>query len=379
MATKRNPIPSPSRMSRLRARLTDGLGGNWRQAIPAARWRLHLPGRGGLIVLPYMGYATADTVALRGRVLRERPQAAEAQPDDGAWRNFRALMRLMNSAEVPGAEVDALVDGRRHPAVCDSEGYFRLEAPRPDPVPAFVDLELTRPRPADGAPVVTAAPLLLPPDTARFGIVSDIDDTVVRTDVLNRRRMVLTLARTNAHTRLPFAGVAELYRAFVAGPSGADGNPIFYVSSSPWNLYTPLAAFLRLNGIPEGPMFLKDWGPQTLFHRDHGVHKHAAIREVLMAYPQLPFVLLGDSGEQDPEIYAEVVHEFPTRIAAVYIRNVHPDPRRHAAIEHLIDEASAAGVPYLLAPDSGAMAVHAAGRGLVRLAPGELLQDDLQN
>jgi phosphatidate phosphatase APP1 len=220
---------------------------------------------------------------------------------------------------------------------------------------------------------VACAPLLRPPATARCGVISDIDDTVVRTGVLNRRRMALTLARSNAHTRLPFPGVAALYRALVDGASGADGNPVFYVSSSPWNLYAPLAEFMRVNGIPEGPMFLKDWGPQTLFHRDHGVHKHAAIREVLVAYPRLPFVLLGDSGEQDPEIYAQVVHEFPDRIAAVYIRSVDPAPARGAAIAHLAAEVGTTGAAFVLAADSAAMARDAISRGL--MARGRFVPD----
>jgi phosphatidate phosphatase APP1 len=80
-----------------------------------------------------------------------------------------------------------------------------------------------------------------PPAEARaeFGVISDIDDSVVRTGVLNRRRMTLTLARTNAHARLPFPAVGALYRALVGGASGTDGNPVFYVSRGPRNLYAP--------------------------------------------------------------------------------------------------------------------------------------------
>lgn len=320
------------------------------------------------IVMPYMGYVTDDRVVVRGRVLRERAPPAEARAEDSAWRNFRALLRLMNSAEVPGARLLARLAEHRQTVVCDREGYFHADLPRGAAAPSSVELELVHPRPRNGPPIVTAAPLLLPPATARFGVISDIDDTVVRTGVLNRRRMALTLARTNAHTRLPFQGAGALYRALVGGASGADGNPVFYVSSGPRNLYAPLAEFMKVNGLPAGPMFLKDWGPQTLFHRDHGLHKHAAIRELLVAYPRWPFVLLGDSGEQDPEIYAQVVHEFPDRIAAVYIRHVHPGPQRATAIAHLADEMRATGAAFLLAADSAAMVRDAVARGF--LAPG---------
>ena len=125
--------------------------------------------------------------------------------------------------------------------------------------------------------------------------------------------MILTIALSNARTRKPFKGVAAFYRALHAGV-----NPVFYVSKSPWNLYAPLVEYLEVQGLPLGPLMLRDFGLASSRH-----HKREAIEAILTTYPKLRFVLIGDSGEQDPEIYsAASCGAFPQRIRAIYIRSV---------------------------------------------------------
>ena len=152
---------------------------------------------------------------------------------------------------------------------------------------------------------------------ARFGILSDIDDTILETGVQRVVRMIRQTLAGSALTRSPFPGAAELYRDLAAG-----SNPVFYVSSSPWNLHAFLVAFLRHHGFPLGPVLLRDL-LGTAAGREQ---KAGRIREILDLHPQLPFVLIGDSAEKDPEIYADIVRAYPGRILAVYIREVRLDP-----------------------------------------------------
>lgn len=324
---------------------------------------------GPLEIVPYLGYGTAQRLMLSGRVLRlvahRAPQAA-----DPAWRNLVAVYRRMASGEVPGARVRAVLGEQALEAEADGEGHFEMAfepaQPLDKPLWQEVGLELLWPVAAGALPVTATARVLVPPPTARLAVVSDLDDTVVWSNVRHRLRMLSLLLRSNAYTRKPFAGVSALYRALHRGTSGAQGNPVFYVSSSPWNLYTPLRDFLRLQGLPEGPLLLKDFGDHLLFGPvDHASHKLRHIEQLLAAYPALPFVLIGDSGEQDPEIYARVVQAHPGRVCAVYIRSVDPDPARHAAVARLAEETAAAGVPLRLVADSVAVAEHAAQAGWV--------------
>lgn len=102
--------------------------------------------------------------------------------------------------------------------------------------------------------------------------------------------------------------------------------------------------------------------------RDHGGHKLARIEEVFAACPALSFILVGDSGEQDPEIYTEVVRRHPRRVMAVYIRSVDTSAPRLAAIDTLTATVRDSGAQLVLVPDSHFAAVHAAGAGWIRTA-----------
>ncbi len=140
---------------------------------------------------------------------------------------------------------------------------------------------------------------------------------------------------------------------------------MFYVSSSPWNLYDVIAEFLEAQGIPAGPLLLRDWdlGPSLL---RNAAYKSGVIREILATYPSLPFILIGDSAQEDPEIYADVVGTHPGRILAVYIRNVRQHPEDSPAIRALAQRVSAAGSTLVLADDTLTAARHAAAHGWIR-------------
>jgi phosphatidate phosphatase APP1 len=304
------------------------------------------------IILPYRGYGNAEKLVLPGRVLRDKPMRP-AREGERRWRNFIAFLKQIESDEVPWARLRARFRSVVRELRADREGYFRLELPAPRALAAgwqTVELEL-----AGHATTRALGRVLVPSEHARFAVVSDIDDTVVQTHVMSKVRMLLTVALSNARTRKPFAGVAAFYRALEAGV-----NPFFYVSKSPWNLYVPLAEYLEVQGLPEGPLFLRNLGLRM--PRDH---KCTAIAALMKAYPRLPFILIGDSGENDPEVYADIVRRFPQRIRTIYIRSVNRAPARLAAIERLIGEVARTGCQLVLAPDSEHAAAHAAAEGLI--------------
>jgi phosphatidate phosphatase APP1 len=270
---------------------------------------------------------------------------------DSRWRNLVHFWKRLESDEVPGARLRACFRKTVKEAVTDREGYFRLEMPARSLKGGVwypVELELQNPL------VQTTARVLVPAPGARFGLVSDIDDTIVATNVTRKVRMIVSLALSSARTRKPFPGVAAFYRALHAGV-----NPVFYVSKSPWNLYAPLIEYLDLQGFPRGPLLLRDFGL-----RPSKTHKTDAIEKILKTYPKLPFVLSGDSGEHDPEIYSALVRRYPERIRAIYIRSV--NVKRISAVERLAAEVSRTGCQLVLAPDAGTAAAHAAAEGLIQ-------------
>jgi phosphatidate phosphatase APP1 len=301
--------------------------------------------------------AGGGEMLVRGRVLllKNITRATEAEP---LWRNVLNTYRRFQSAEVAGARVQASYGSVSAEGLTDNEGHFRIRLDAdlldPDQLWHEVALEL----PDSGATALSH--VILPPAGAAFGIISDIDDTIVQTGATSLLRMARSLM-ANAATRLPFDGVADLYTAL----HGAR-NPIFYVSSSPWNLYELLHDFMDLNGIPPGPMFLQDWGidEHTFIIASHEKYKLDQIQKIVDYYPHLPFVLIGDSGQHDPEIYLQVIRTHPGRILAAFIRDVTHD-LRDRAVAQIIDEAATAGVEMLYVEDSGEALEHAERLGLI--------------
>lgn len=351
----------------LRQRLVKNAG----MFASAALRRLRNEGGGRqLMLVPYFGFGNAGKLWVKGRVLDEHSFREQSGQDSG-WSNLVALYRRLESDEVAGARVRAQFQRQSVETLTDGGGYFSFEIVPAQPLAGgwhTVELELPDSRAPDGAPVRASAEVVLPAATARFGVISDIDDTVLWTNVTNKLNMALMLARSNAHTRKPFKGVAAFYRALNQGAGGNDDNPVFYVSSSPWHLFGPLVEFLRVQGIPVGPLLLRELGLREVFKlTSHGNHKLEKIELILSFYPEMQFVLIGDSGEQDPEIYAEVVRRHPTSVRIIYIRNVNPDPSRIEAIDRLVEAVSATKVQLILAPDSAFAASHAAAEGLIHV------------
>jgi phosphatidate phosphatase APP1 len=313
----------------------------------------------------YRGYGRDGRVLVLARVLQDEglplPDAGH-----GKTRNLIAMLKRLESDPLPFARVHARLPGGDRELVADDEGYIReWLAMEPGGTEGWASIRLELQHSGGGPSPVTAAPILIPPAGAAYGVISDMDDTVLQSEVTSFLRAARLVLLENARTRLPFAGVAAFYRALEQGTAGGPANPIFYVSSSPWNLYDVIAGFLEAERIPAGPMMLRDWdlGPSLLRHSGH---KSRVIGEILETYPTLPFILIGDSAQEDPEIYADLVAAHPDRILAVYIRNVEPLPERAAAIGRLTERVAAAGSTLVLADDTLTVASHASAHGWIR-------------
>ncbi|HEX6143470.1 MAG TPA: phosphatase domain-containing protein [Geminicoccaceae bacterium] len=327
-------------------------------------------------ILPFRGHGDRTRVWLKGRVL-EAGGLEQPGREDHLWTTLRHMYHRFESDEVPGARVRATFDGRAVDVVSDEEGYIEvafdgLDGPAPAPESRWreVRLELQEPLRAGQGPTVVRGQVLIPPPRARFGVISDVDDTILKTGATSLFSNLRTTLLNTAEARLPFMGVAAFYRALEhgtgRGAGAGEGNPIFYVSSSPWNLYDILERFKLLNGIPLGPLFLRDlgWEPDRLIKGTHAQHKIGTIERLLAFYPGLSFVLIGDSGQHDAMIYKEIVHRHPGRIAAVYIRDV-TGGAHDGEIRALFEEVQGERTEVVISPDLLAAAKHAAAQGLV--------------
>jgi phosphatidate phosphatase APP1 len=283
---------------------------------------------GPLHIVPYRSYGTPTRLYVKGRVLVDKGIAV-SEENDTTWENLLNMYKRFNSREIPGARVELCLEDQKHEITTDVEGYFVMNLAPEKPLELgdiwhTIDITLTESPVEFEGPVKAQAHVLVPPPDAEYGIISDIDDTIVRTGATNLLQTGRNVLLNNAHSRIPFHGVASFYKSLQLGRNGKRNNPFFYVSSSPWNTYDLLFHFLELNDIPQGPLLLRDFGldENKLGASDHMSHKYKEIENILITYPELNFILIGDSGQQDAEIYAEVVRNHPGRILAIYIRDI---------------------------------------------------------
>lgn len=315
-------------------------------------------------IVPYRGFGTPSLFMLSGRVLSPRSVMAGAD-GESVWRNLLASYQRLASGEIPGARLTVRFDRFSTEVTCDEEGYFHLSVPVDPPIESTslwhpIHLQLIEPLPPS-ATVSAIGQVLVPPADASFGVISDLDDTVIQTGATSRMQVLRSTLLRSARERLSFEGKAAFYQDL-----HASRNPIFFVSSSPWNLYDLLTEFLSIQGFPDAPLFLGDFGfdETKWLHAHHDEHKHQQITRIFKTYPALPFLLIGDSGQRDPEIYLDIVKAAPARVLAVYIRDV-TTQQRDAEVQEIARRVSESGVEMFLFGHTREIREHARRRGWI--------------
>jgi phosphatidate phosphatase APP1 len=289
-----------------------------------------------------------ETVVLLPALARELTEGAwsvrveghiyEQERRPGARTMLRAKLGLPEGEMT--AEEAAIFARRVRPFLIDTEERKTVEVaigaqvftlPRSDGNGAFAAdfvVSATQLATATNVRVVTAAPdarqftaPILQVTPRGWSVVSDLDDTI---KVTNVRDKAAILRSTFLKPFVVVPGMAAGYTEFAqTQPSAA----FHYVSSSPWQMQAELADFVRGAGFPAGSWHLRTWAAgEVMGHYDPEEHKLTRVRALLEAYPERHFILIGDSGERDPEIYGRLARENPARIQRVWIRDLGADP-----------------------------------------------------
>ncbi|RXG21473.1 App1 family protein [Leeuwenhoekiella aequorea] len=334
--------------------------------------RLNLHEKDPLQIHGYQSYGTHEHIYLLGRALEDEGVNLEKT---GFVNAFKNAYRQFRSDELSHAKIKVkLPDNRVLYTITDEEGYFKIDEKLANlkdltNEEGWLQLELAYDDENQKRLVTNdnkfAAQMLIPSDKAEYGVISDIDDTMLKTGVtsLLKWRVILNTLFKGVGKRTPFTGAADFYKKLHLGKSGSASNPMFYVSNSPWNLYHYLEAFIKNNSFPKGAILLRDF--RTPFDRTpkpEKPHKQHEIRNILKTYPDLQFVLIGDSGEHDADIYIEIAEEYPERIKAIYLRSVTHE-KRAFRVRGLLEKFEV--TPALLVKDSTAAEDHAREQGLI--------------
>jgi Uncharacterized conserved protein (DUF2183) len=270
----------------------------------------------------------------RGSMLASVRNALDITPDSPEAERFAALARWFivdnERGKSPPLQVEHH-DGAQPGFTTSADGHFRGEARLNGAVaPGWITITAHN---AAGAPAIAGHALLV--DNAGISVISDIDDTIKVSEVLDKRRL---LRRTFLEPYEAVAGMSDLYRSLTA-----QGAVFHYLSGSPWQLYVPLSEFLDSAGFPRGALYLREFRAKSdsrwnLLEKAYSF-KLLEGERILRRFPGHSFVLIGDAGEQDPEVYGELARRYPQQIRVIAIRRLENDgfgaARQHRALRHV--------------------------------------------
>ncbi|GAA3642199.1 App1 family protein [Microlunatus ginsengisoli] len=321
-----------------------------------SRWRARRARARGAraTVISYTGYGTTSWIRVLGRVLLTRePFGWPHQFETGArgWRSFTAV-------PVENGVVVLRIGDRELELTADRNGIVDIRLPV-ELDPGWHALTLQ----TEGSEPIPAKVYVIADDTT-FGVVSDIDDTVMVTSLPRPMLAAWHTFVVNEHARATTPGMPVLYERINEEHPDA---PFIYLSTGAWNVAPTLTRFLSRNLYPAGALLLTDWGPTAdRWFRSGQEHKRTQLRRLASEFPRIRWLLIGDDGQHDPQLYGDFAAEHPEHVAAVAIRQLGPGEAVLAGGSHRSPaRGTALAVPWLHAPDGAAFAAEFEQLGLI--------------
>ncbi len=262
------------------------------------------------VITAYTGYGAPGWARVMGRVVLTRGNQGRKQLDKvRGWRSFTSSP--VNNTLVKIQIGESVTETRT-----DRSGYIDARV-KGDLEPGWSSARLS----TEGAAPVEA-PIRVVDPQCRFGVVSDIDDTVMVTALPRPLLAAWNTFVLDEHARMAVPGMAVLYERLITANAGA---PVFYLSTGAWNVAPTLTRFLSRHLYPAGPLLLTDWGPTPdRWFRSGQEHKRSTLQRLSQEFPHIRWLLIGDDGQHDQEIYSEFAHAHPENVAAVAIRRLSP-------------------------------------------------------
>jgi phosphatidate phosphatase APP1 len=280
-------------------------------------------------IVGHTGYGSEEFVRVLGRVLLARrpgdegsgqpredaaATAAQLRSAEDERRGWRAFITAAPAMNVP---VTITLGHSEIHTRSDRSGYIDVKLRDHGLPPGWHEARLSSPDAED-----TYAAVVVVGSNQTFGLISDIDDTIISTSLPRPMIAAWNTFVKNENARHVVPGMATMYRELLADHPGA---PMVYVSTGAWNTAPTLTRFVRRHGYPPGPLLLTDWGPtNTGWFRSGQDHKRACLHRLANEFPSIRWVLVGDDGQHDPRIYGDFSEQRPDRVEAIAIRELTP-------------------------------------------------------
>lgn len=264
----------------------------------------------------YSGWAGPNGGFVYGRAHHGNPQP-KPLPGQSSYQRLKQTIETLETEALPGATVAISGIPGLATAKADQNGFLKLPVGR-GAKPGFLDVTVTLTQPGYAAAPAKARVQVFD-GAPGYAVISDIDDTLLDTGVTHKLKMLANTLFRSTWELKTFPGAAQAVSAGAGLRAQYPTRPFFMVSGSPWGLTSRISEFFDRSGFARGAIILRRYSQESLNPFDF---KHPHLLEILDAFPQKKFILYGDTGEKDPEVYAAVMKERPGRVAAVYIHNV---------------------------------------------------------
>ena len=328
-------------------------------------WRYRSAQNRGLLetVLSFTGYGSQQWVRLFARVVMAREGAFE----DGRWRAQMVAdgvrgWRNFTSPAAPFTSVTVIIDGRSFKVRTDRGGIIDVRVPT-ELAPGWHHVELIS---KDG--ITSHTDVYIVADGTTTGIICDIDDTVLVTALPRPLLAAWNSFVLDEHARTATPGMAVLTQRLLRAQD--PFAPMLYLSTGSWNVAQTLSRFLRRHIYPHGALLLTDWGPtEERWFRSGREHKIRQLKRLAEEFPNIRWLLIGDDGQHDPEIYSEFAQRYPHNVRAIIIRQLTPSEAVLSGGRMDLATAFETQAPWAYAPDGARLAEQLVELGLLHRDP----------
>jgi phosphatidate phosphatase APP1 len=268
----------------------------------------------------FSGWAGPRGGRLYARVHKGQP-IAKPKPHESRYARLKETLEALEVNQLEHAKVSVAGLNGVTTAEADDHGFLEIQVPGGLP-PGYVNVTLCIATPGWGGEPASIS-LQVFEDKVELGVISDIDDTLTDTGVTEKERLIENTLLHSEWEMKTFPSAPQAV-TFLAGKAdnGLPLRALFYLSGSPWALHSRIADFFDRAGFPHSAMILRRYSQEPL---DPYQFKHPHLQDIFGAFPNHKWILLGDSGEKDPEIYAQMRTERGDRIENIYIHNVTKD------------------------------------------------------
>jgi len=267
----------------------------------------------------YHAYGNAHHVIVQGRMLHKK-EFTKVSSDDGWFRNLWRRAKQIESDEISDAKIVANIQGEKFSVKSDDEGYFEFNITVTKILKTgYIDMNLTIEN--NNYPKHILVTII--GNQKLMGIISDFDDTIIISDVTNKIKLANNTLFKNYKQREVVSGMVNRFNEILAQNHKDIPSTLFILSGSPQQLFIPVEAFLKYHNFPKYTLILKKaHGANKDPLTDQFAYKTQKIERLIKLYPHIEWVMFGDSGEKDKEVYQFIKKKYPSNVKAYYIQDV---------------------------------------------------------